>query len=130
MRFTEDTPAEQARARTAVAEWRQANPEGTAGEMLAALGSRFQRDYGPFLRSVLHRLDEDARDRQGGRAADADRALGALGAAWGSQCDEIGEYDGEWYAHLSGAPEDDYVTAAAPDELDAALRATTARSTP
>lgn len=77
MRFSEDTPAEQARARAAVANWRQANPGGTVDEMTAAIGSRFHRDYGPFLRSVLHRLDEDARGRQGAGTAAGTEAVPA-----------------------------------------------------
>jgi hypothetical protein len=38
VRFSEDTPAVQARARTEVAAWREQNPDGTVEEMLAALG--------------------------------------------------------------------------------------------
>jgi hypothetical protein len=68
MRFSEDTPAVQARARTEVAAWREQHPDGTVEEMLAALGSRFHKDYGPVLRSALFRADEQ-RDRQGTGAA-------------------------------------------------------------
>ncbi|MGH3193417.1 MAG: hypothetical protein ACRDPY_28350 [Streptosporangiaceae bacterium] len=68
MRFREDTPAEQARARAEVAAWREQNPDGTAGEMLAALGSGFHKDYGPFLRGALFRADED-RQRAAGTEA-------------------------------------------------------------
>jgi hypothetical protein len=68
VRFREDTPAEQARARAEVAAWREQNPDGTAEEMLAALGSRFHKDYGPVLRSALFRADEQ-RDRRGTGAA-------------------------------------------------------------
>ena len=68
MRFREDTPAEQARARAEVAAWRERNPAGTAEEMLAALGSRFHKDYGPVLRSALYRADEQG-DRHGAGTA-------------------------------------------------------------
>ena len=72
MRFREDTPAEQARARAEVAAWRGQNPDGTVDDMLAALGSRFHKDYGPVLRSALFRADEQ-RDCQGtGTAAGTD----------------------------------------------------------
>jgi hypothetical protein len=59
MRFREDTPEEQARARTEVAAWREANPDGTVDGMLAALGPGFHKDYGPVLRAALYRADED-----------------------------------------------------------------------
>ena len=72
VRFREDTPAEQARARAEVAAWRGQNPDGTVDDMLAALGSRFHKDYGPVLRSALFRADEQ-RDCQGtGTAAGTD----------------------------------------------------------
>ncbi|MGH3403807.1 MAG: hypothetical protein ACRDRJ_15110 [Streptosporangiaceae bacterium] len=68
MRFREDTPAEQARARDEVAAWRERNPVGTAEEMLAALGPRFHKDYGPVLRSALYRADERRDRRSAGTA--------------------------------------------------------------
>jgi hypothetical protein len=52
-RFREDTPELQARAALAVAGWRDANPEGTPEEMLAAIGDDFDKDYGPLLRVLL-----------------------------------------------------------------------------
>lgn len=60
MRFREDTPAEQARARDEVAAWREHCPQGTPDEMLAAIGCRFHRDYGPVLRAALEVLDRHA----------------------------------------------------------------------
>ena len=57
MRFREDNPRELARARTAVAAWREQNPAGTAGQLTAALGGQFHRDYGPVLRAVLFAVD-------------------------------------------------------------------------
>jgi hypothetical protein len=68
MRFSEDTPAVQARARAEVAAWREQHPDGTVEEMLAALGSRFHKDYGPALRSALFRADEQP-DRHSTRTA-------------------------------------------------------------
>jgi hypothetical protein len=57
VRFREDTPAEQRRAREAVTAWRAANPQGTPAEMLASLAGRFHPNYGPVLRSVLITAD-------------------------------------------------------------------------
>ena len=53
MRFREDSPRELARARAAVAAWREQNPAGTAEQLTAALGGQFHPDYGPVLRAVL-----------------------------------------------------------------------------
>lgn len=58
MRFREDTPKEQRRARAAVADWRDGHPGGTVDEMVAAVGPAFHHDYGPFLRIALVKLDE------------------------------------------------------------------------
>ena len=64
MRFSEDTPTEQARARAAVADWCQQNPAGTVEDMIAAVGPNFHVDYGPLLRVAFHRIS-DQQDRQG-----------------------------------------------------------------
>jgi hypothetical protein len=64
VRFSEDTPAEQARARTAVADWCQRNRAGTVEDMIAAVGPGFHKDDGPLLRVAFHRIEEQ-RDRQG-----------------------------------------------------------------
>ena len=59
-----DTPNEQDRARDAVAGWRAANPDGTAGQMLTEIGGDFHRDYGPLLRGTWHLLeDREEQDR-------------------------------------------------------------------
>ncbi len=57
MRFREDKPEDLDRARAAVAAWREQNPAGTAGQLVAALGGQFHRDYGPVLRAVLFAVD-------------------------------------------------------------------------
>jgi hypothetical protein len=57
MRFREDNPAELARARAAVASWRDQNPVGNAQELIAAIGHRFHRDYEVVLRAVLFAVD-------------------------------------------------------------------------
>ncbi len=57
MRFRDDSPQELARARAAVATWRNQNPEGTPGQLVAELGGQFHRDYGPVLRAVLFVAD-------------------------------------------------------------------------
>ena len=57
MRFSEDTPAVQRRAREQVAAWRQQHPEGTPEEMLTELADGFPKGYGVFLRSALYLVD-------------------------------------------------------------------------
>ena len=57
MRYREDTPGELARARAAVAAWRDRNPAGTGEELLAAMSHQFHRDYGVVLRAVLFAVD-------------------------------------------------------------------------
>ena len=57
MRFREDHPGDLDRARTAVAQWREKNPAGTEGQLLAALGPQFHPDYTPVLRAVLFTPD-------------------------------------------------------------------------
>jgi hypothetical protein len=59
MRFREDNPADLERARAAVARWRQQHPAGTEDQLTAALGPQFHPDYGPVLRAMLFRFDED-----------------------------------------------------------------------
>ena len=46
-----------ARARAAVAAWRERNSAGTGEEMLAAIGRQFHRDYGVALRAMLFAVD-------------------------------------------------------------------------
>jgi hypothetical protein len=57
VRFREDNSAELARARAAVAAWRDHNPAGTGDELVAAVGRQFHRDYGVVLRAVLFATD-------------------------------------------------------------------------
>jgi hypothetical protein len=57
VRYREDTPGELARARAAVAAWRDRNPAGTGEDLLAAIGHQFHRDYGVVLRAVLFAVD-------------------------------------------------------------------------
>ena len=61
MRFREDKPGDLERARTAIAQWREQNPEGTEDQLTATLGPQFHPDYGPVLRGALFALDR-ARD--------------------------------------------------------------------
>jgi hypothetical protein len=75
VRFREDSPRELARARAAVAAWREQNPAGTAGQLVAALGGQFHPDYGPVLRAVLFTVDRHlAREVTG--ITTGNRALG------------------------------------------------------
>ena len=57
MRYREDTPGELARARAAVAAWRDRNPAGTGEDLIATIGPQFHRDYGVVLRAMLFALD-------------------------------------------------------------------------
>ena len=57
MRYREDTAGELARARAAVAAWRDRNPAGTGEELLAAIGHQFQYNYGVVLRAVLFAVE-------------------------------------------------------------------------
>ena len=57
VRYREDTPGELARARAAVAAWRDRNPAGTGEDLLSAIGHQFHRDYGVVLRAVLFAVD-------------------------------------------------------------------------
>ena len=59
MRFREDKSTDLQRARAAVAEWREQNPEGTEDQLTDALGAQFHPDYGPVLRAVLYAFDRD-----------------------------------------------------------------------
>ena len=57
VRYREDSPGELARARAAVAAWRDRNPAGTGKDLIAALGGEFHRDYGIVLRVVPFTVD-------------------------------------------------------------------------
>jgi hypothetical protein len=47
------------RGRAAVAAWREQNPAGTCEQLTDALGSQFPDDFGPVLRGMLFRYDQD-----------------------------------------------------------------------
>ena len=71
VRYREDTPGELARARAAVAAWRDRNPAGTGEDLVSAIGHHFHRDYGVVLRAVLFAVDRHrARQVTGIRAED------------------------------------------------------------
>jgi hypothetical protein len=57
VRYREDTAKELARARAAVAAWRDRNSGGTAEDLIATIGGQFDRDYGVVLRAVLFAVD-------------------------------------------------------------------------
>ena len=57
MRYREDTPGDLARARAAVAAWRDRNPAGTSEELITAIGHQFHQDYAVVLRAVLFAVD-------------------------------------------------------------------------
>jgi len=52
VRYRENTVGELARARAAVAAWRDRNSGGTAEDLIAAIGGQFNRDYGAVLFAV------------------------------------------------------------------------------
>ncbi len=60
MRFRENKPEDLDRARAEVAAWRERTPQGTADQLVAELGGRFHKDYGPLLRAVLFTVDRHA----------------------------------------------------------------------
>ena len=57
VRYREDTPGELARARAAVAAWRDRNPAGTAEDLIATIGHQSHWDYRVVLRAVLFAID-------------------------------------------------------------------------
>ena len=57
MRFREDRPADLDRARAAVTAWRDQHPAGTSEDLIAALGSQFNQEYGEVLRAALFAVD-------------------------------------------------------------------------
>jgi hypothetical protein len=57
MRFRDGNPAGLARARAAVAAWRDQNPPWNAEELIAVIGYRFHRDYDVVLRAMLFAVD-------------------------------------------------------------------------
>ena len=73
VRYREDTAEELARARAAVAAWRDRNPGGTAEDLIAAIGHQFHRDYGAVLRAVLFAVDRHRARQVIGIRADEQR---------------------------------------------------------
>jgi|HubBroStandDraft_1064217.scaffolds.fasta_scaffold493214_1 hypothetical protein len=73
MRFRDERPGELDRARAAVGEWRDANPEGSREQMLAALSHLFHPDYAIVLRGVLVAVDRN-------RARQVTGIVGRMGA--------------------------------------------------
>jgi hypothetical protein len=66
MRFRDDTPAFQNRAREAVAQWRADHPQGTPDQMVHAVGPAFPAGCAPALRNFLITVDKHhARDITG-----------------------------------------------------------------
>ncbi len=73
MRFRDDNPADLARARAAVAGWREQNPAGTGEDLIAAVGHRFHRDYGVVLSAVLFAVDRHQARQVTGVTTEASR---------------------------------------------------------
>ena len=59
MRFRDDRPGDLDRARAAAAAWRDRHPEGTAEDLIAAVGCQFHPDYAVVLRGVLFAVDRN-----------------------------------------------------------------------
>jgi hypothetical protein len=70
VRFRDDNPEDLARARAAVASWREHNPSGTAEELISAIGHQFHRDYDVVLRAVLFAVDRHRAREITGAAAE------------------------------------------------------------
>ena len=73
VRYREDTPEQLARARAAVAAWRDQNPAGTGEELVTAIGHQFHRDYGVVLRALLFADDRHRARRITGIPAEKGR---------------------------------------------------------
>lgn len=56
-RWRDENPDERERRREAVRAWREANPDGSADEMVAELGGQFRPGWEPVLRATLFRMD-------------------------------------------------------------------------
>jgi hypothetical protein len=56
-RWRDEDPEELEELRSAVRQWREENPDGSPGEMVAALGKIFRAGYEPMLRATLFRTD-------------------------------------------------------------------------
>jgi hypothetical protein len=56
-RWRDENPEELDRLHKAVREWREANPDGSPDEMVAALAGQFRADWEPVLRANLFRAD-------------------------------------------------------------------------
>ena len=57
MRFRDHKSGDLERARTAVREWREQYPEGTAEQLVSDLAGEFNQDYAVVLRGVLFAVD-------------------------------------------------------------------------
>lgn len=57
VRFRDEGPGDLDRVRRAVRGWRERHPQGTAGDLVADIGSEYHPDYAPVLRGVLHAVD-------------------------------------------------------------------------
>ncbi len=60
MRYRDEKPGDQERARAAVKAWREEHPGGTPEQLVAAVGPRFHRDWAPVLRAMLYMADKHA----------------------------------------------------------------------
>ena len=70
MRYRDVKPGDLERTRQVVREWRAANPQGTAEQLLADIGGQFHPDWAPVLRSVLITTDRHAARAATGAIAD------------------------------------------------------------
>jgi hypothetical protein len=74
MRFRENKPEELTRARSAVAAWREQNPQGTAEQLVADLGGQFHPEYAVVLRAMLFTIDRHSARTVTGLIADRTEA--------------------------------------------------------
>jgi len=57
MRYRDEKPGDQDRARAAVKAWRAEHPDGTAEQLIVAVGSQFDPEWGIVLRAILVVVD-------------------------------------------------------------------------
>lgn len=59
MRYRDWKSSELDRARTAVARWREANPQGNADGLIGDIAAQFHPDYAVVLRGILCAVDRN-----------------------------------------------------------------------
>ncbi len=84
VRFREEHPEDLARARSAVAAWREEHPAGTADQLTAALGGQFHPHHGPCSARCCSRPTGGGLTRSPGRCGERLCRASAPGPADGA----------------------------------------------